>query len=103
MPESTANFFTNGTFLFIIAIVAMFLVMIIPQRKREKKIKAMLEGIKEGDRIRTIGGFYGRVCNVKEDMITFECGPDKVKLSLSKNAVATVENADVENETGVKS
>ncbi|MGI6150402.1 MAG: preprotein translocase subunit YajC [Christensenellales bacterium] len=102
MPESASNFFTNGTFLFLIAIVAMFLVMIIPQRKREKKIKAMLDGIKEGDRIRTIGGFYGRVINVKEDIITFECGPDKVKLSLAKNAVATVDSADVENDGGVK-
>lgn len=102
MPDSITAFFSSGTFIFIIAIVAMFLVMIIPQRKREKKVKAMLEGIKEGDRIRTIGGFYGRVCNVKEDIITFECGPDKVKLSLAKNAVATVDNTEVENEGGIK-
>lgn len=102
MPESVTSFFSNGTFLFIVLLVAMFLVMIIPQRKREKKIKAMLDGIKEGDRIRTIGGFYGRVVNVKDDIVTFECGPDKVKLTLSKNAVATVDSADVENDGGVK-
>jgi len=103
MPASVTSFFTDGTFLFIILLVAMFLIMIIPQRKREKKIKAMLDGIKEGDRIRTIGGFYGRVVTVKDDILTFECGPDKVRLTIAKNAVATVDSADVENDGGVKS
>lgn len=102
MPESVANFFTGGPFLMIVLLVAMFAMMIIPQRKREKKVKAMLEGIKEGDRIRTIGGFYGKVVGVKEDLLTIECGPDKVKLTISKSAVATVDTADVENEGGIK-
>ena len=101
MSQEVAQFL-QGPFLLIILLIAMFAIMIIPQRKREKKVKAMLESIKEGDRIRTIGGFYGRVCSVKEDIITIECGPDKVKLTISKNAVATVDNTDVENEGGVK-
>ena len=51
---------------------------------------------------RTIGGFYGRVCNVKDDILTIECGPDKVKLTISKGAVSTVDSADVENDKDVK-
>jgi len=102
MPTDISSFFSSGSFLLIIMLVAMVLIMIIPQRKREKKIKNMLEGIKEGDRVRTIGGFYGRVSNVKEDMITIECGPDRVKLTLAKSAIATVDNSDVENENGIK-
>lgn len=83
----------------IVAIFAVFMfLIIIPQRKRNKKLKDMMAGIKPGDRIKTIGGFYGKVVQVKEDIVIFECGPDKVKLELSKGAIATVQGAEVENE-----
>ena len=101
MSESVVNFI-KGPGLLIVMLIAMFAIMIIPQRKRDKKVKAMLDAVKPGDSIRTIGGFYGRVVTVKENIITIEYGPDKVKLSLSKNAIATVDTADVENEGRVK-
>lgn len=101
MSEEVASFF-SGPFLLIVMLVIMVVIMIVPQRKREKKVKQMLNSIKEGDRIRTIGGFYGRVCNVKDDILTIECGPDKVKLTISKGAVSTVDSADVENDKDVK-
>jgi preprotein translocase subunit YajC len=85
--------------LMIVGIFAVFMfLIIIPQRRRNKKVKDMMAGIKPGDRIKTIGGFYGKVIQLKEDIIIFECGPDKVKLELSKGAVAAVQGADVENE-----
>ena len=58
-----------GSWTFIIIIVlmiAMFFVMSIPQRKREKKVKEMLDSLKPGDRVRTIGGMYGTVTNIKQ-------------------------------------
>ena len=101
MPEEVTAFFTQGPFLLIVMLVIMVVIMIVPQRKRDKKVKEMLNSIKEGDCIRTIGGFYGRVCNVKDDILTIECGPDKVKLTISKGAVSTVDKADVENDKDV--
>ena len=78
--------------------VPMILVMVIPQRKRDKKVQEMLAGIKVGDNIKTIGGIYGKVVAVKEDLITIETGPEKAKIVFAKGAVSTVEAADVENE-----
>jgi len=92
-----------GTWLPLVAIFAVFIfLIIIPQRRRNKKIKDMMEGIKVGDRIKTIGGFYGKVVQLKEDIVIFECGPDKVKLELSKGAIAAVQGAEVENEMSDK-
>lgn len=88
-----------GSFLpMILLAVAMILVMVIPQRKRDKKIQEMLAGIKVGDNIKTIGGVYGKVVAVKEDLITIETGPEKAKIVFAKGAVSTVEASDVENE-----
>ncbi|MBS7306985.1 MAG: preprotein translocase subunit YajC [Eubacteriales bacterium] len=81
----------------IIIIVAMLLLMIIPQRKREKKVKQMLESLKPGDRIRTIGGIYGTITSVRDDVITISVGPDKVRMVFARGAVATIEDSEVEN------
>ncbi len=87
----------SGPFL-MIAMVAVFVFLIIlPQRRRDKKVKQMLADLKPGDRIRTIGGIYGRIVSIKDDVATIEVGPDKVRLVFTRGAIATVEDSDVEN------
>ena len=86
----------SGGGLLIILMIAMFALMIIPQRKREKKIKDMLAAIKVGDRVRTIGGIYGTVSAVRDDIITLTVGPDKVRLVFARGAISNVENVAVE-------
>ena len=103
MPTTGTDFFASiveffsGSGLIIILMVVLLLVMIIPQRKRDKKIKNMLASIKVGDRIRTIGGIYGTVTSIKDDIITVSVGPDKARLVFARGAIANVEDSPVEN------
>lgn len=94
---SSLGSFFSGSGMFIIMMIVLLLVMIIPQRKRDKKIKDMLASIKVGDRVRTIGGIYGTVTNIKDDIITISVGPDKARLVFACGAIANVEDAAVEN------
>ncbi len=96
MSESVASFI-QGPGLLILLMVAMFAIMIIPQRKRDKKVKNMLAALKPGDRVRTIGGIYGTIGSVKDDVITLIVGPDKVRLVFARGAIATVEDVAAEN------
>jgi preprotein translocase subunit YajC len=96
MGTDTVNFFSTYG-IFIILIIAMFAIMIIPQRRRDKKIKAMLAALKPGDRVRTIGGIYGTISSVRDDVIILSVGPDKVKLVFARGAVSQVEDTGVEN------
>ena len=89
--------FMGGPGFLIIMMIAMFAIMIIPQRKREKKIKNMLANLKPGDRVRTIGGIYGTITAIKDDVVTMSVGPDKVRLVFVRGAIATVEDSPVEN------
>ena len=91
-----------GNLIFIVPIIAIMGWMFYSQRKKNKQVKDMIDSIKEGVWIKTIGGFYGRVVSVKEDTVTFECGPDKSKLVISKGAIATVENSDVSNDQSIE-
>ena len=90
------GFMSNGGMLSIL-MIALFAVMIIPQRKREKKIKDMLANLKPGDRVRTIGGIYGTITAIKDDVVTISVGPDKVRLVFIRGAIASVEDSPVEN------
>ena len=90
-----SSFMSSGGLL-IILMIGMFALMIIPQRKREKKIKDMLAAIKVGERVRTIGGIYGTVSALRDDIVTLTVGPDKVRLVFARGAIANVENVPVE-------
>ena len=82
--------------IMLVLMIGLFFVMSIPQRKREKKVKEMLSALKAGDRVRTIGGIYGTVTSVKDDVVTVSVGPDKVRLVFARAAIATIEDAPVE-------
>jgi len=95
MPSDTVSSLMQ--YILPIGILVLFVVlMIVPQRRRDKKIRAMLDSLKVGDNIKTIGGVYGKIVSLKEDLVTIETGPDKAKIVFTKGAIATVEEADVE-------
>lgn len=89
--------FFSGPGLIIILMVVMLVIMIVPQRRREKNVKEMLAAIKVGDRIRTIGGIYGTVTSVRDDIVTISVGPDKARLVFARGAIASIEDSNVEN------
>lgn len=100
---------TIGMVVNIVLMVAIFAVfyflMIRPQRKKEKEAKKMLEALKQGDRVTTIGGFYGTVQSVdtENDVITLIMGPDKLKLMVARWAIRNVNEKAEENDTPVES
>ena len=50
---------------FILILAIMYFLMIRPQAKRQKEKQKMLEALKKGDRVVTIGGFHGTVSWLK--------------------------------------
>ena len=75
------------TFLPLIAVfVVFYFFMIRPQVKKQKELSTYRNSLKKGDKIITTGGIYGRVFEVKENIVTVEVGGD-VKLRVDKSAV----------------
>ncbi len=69
----------------------MYVILILPQRKREKKTREMLNALKVGDNVTTIGGVMGRVVNIKDDEITIESGVEKTKVKFKRWGIKEVE------------
>lgn len=97
-----------GMWIYLAFIIAIFyFILIRPQKKREKEQKNMIDSLKKGDQIVTIGGFYAKVVSVKDNVLTVMLGDTKVKIEVgavkavvksNENAEAA-SNAEVEEET----
>ena len=66
--------------------VVMWFFMIRPQRKQQKELQAFRDGLKKGDKVVTIGGIYGTVCEIKENNVLIEVD-NNVKIRVSKQAL----------------
>lgn len=74
----------------MILVFAIFYFLIIrPQQKREKERRDMLSNLQAGDEVITVGGIFGKILNLKEDVVTLEVG-DKVKIKVTRSAVGNV-------------
>ena len=81
---------TTYTFVMMIFIIAIFwLILIRPQKKREKQVNAMRSAIKAGDRIVTISGTKAKVLKAKEESLIIEAGPN-VRMEVMRWAVSQV-------------
>ena len=83
---------------FVLIIGVMWFLMIRPQKKKEKAVKAMLDALKVGDRVLTIGGIYGTVTGVKDDQVIIAVGVQKTTMNMARWAIKTVEDAPLESD-----
>ena len=87
------------TFLPLILIFVVFWFMLIrPQRKKDKQVKEMLNNLKAGDRICTIGGIYGTITGLKDDTVTLSVGKDNLSMVVARWGIRSVEEVSIEND-----
>lgn len=95
---------TNGLLFTVVSLgimlVAMYFLMIRPQRKKQKEEKQMRENLQVGDEVVTIGGIYGRVISLKEDSMVIESKSDHSKLTVARWALQ--QNLTIHDDTPKK-
>ena len=74
---------------FALIIVIFYFLILRPQQKRQKALRAMIEGLRKGDRVLTGGGIYGTVFVIKDNSVVLEIGKD-VRVEFAKSAVSAV-------------
>jgi preprotein translocase subunit YajC len=73
----------------LFAFILMWLLFVLPQRRRQAAQKAMLDAIEPGVEVLTAGGLYGDVVEVGEDELAIEIAPGVV-VRIATRSVATV-------------
>jgi preprotein translocase subunit YajC len=86
-------------FVPFIAIIAIFYFLIIrPQNKKQKDTQRMLNALKKGDKVVTIGGIHGVIQSVKEHSVILKVD-DTVRLEFTRSAISTVESVAKEEKS----
>ena len=75
--------------LVILAVMfgALYVFMILPQQRRMKAHKALLEGLEEGDVVMTNSGIYGAIAEIEGEIVWLEVAPE-VELKILKSSIA---------------
>lgn len=87
-PQPQASPFGALLPLILIFFVFYFL-LILPQQRKQKQLKKMLDELKEGDKVITVGGMIGTVSKIKDNIVTVEF-KEGVKIDFLKNAISQV-------------
>jgi len=87
-----ANNQTLSTILMIAVFgVAVYFLMIRPQKKQEKKDSEMRAALSVGDEVTTIGGIIGKVVSIKEETFVLETTKAKTQIRFLKSAIRSVD------------
>ena len=73
-------------FPFAMMLVIFYLLVLMPTRKRQKKVQEFQSSLKVGDRVITTGGIYGQVTRVTEGSVQLQIA-DKVRIEVARAAV----------------
>ncbi|MFN3847852.1 MAG: preprotein translocase subunit YajC [Spirosomataceae bacterium] len=74
--------------LFLVGMIAIFyFFMIRPQQKKQNDQKKMIDELKEGDEVVTIGGMHGKVLSKDENTVTLSAGGG-ARLTFEKSSIA---------------
>lgn len=102
-PPPWAEFFSSPMSLLAIGLLFLWIFMFSGKRKDEKKRKDLLNQIKRGDRVQTIGGIIGKVVEAEELKVLLKVDESSnTKIWFSRGAIAKVLGEEKAAEVGAK-
>lgn len=76
-----------SSLIFILLLIVVFwLFFIRPQSKKAKEEQKFREGLQKGDKVVTIGGFHGKITEVKETTVMISLAPN-MEVEVEKTAL----------------
>jgi preprotein translocase subunit YajC len=78
----------------VLVFVVFYFFMIRPQMKKQKELAKYRDSLQKGDRVVTTGGIYGKVSEVKDNIVMMDIGGD-IRIKVDKSAVLK-DSSDIE-------
>ena len=75
-------------FLPLIIIFGIFyFLLILPQQKKQKSHQMMLQNLRQGDRVVTIGGIFGKIVSIRGEVITLEIA-NQIRVEVIRSGIS---------------
>lgn len=88
-PQDQGGGFMSTIVMFGLIIFIFYFMILRPQQKKQKERKKMLDAVKRGDKVVTIGGVHGTVVGLEEKTVLVQVA-DNVKLKLERTAISSI-------------
>ncbi|MGE5446560.1 MAG: preprotein translocase subunit YajC [Ignavibacteriales bacterium] len=82
---------------FALIFILFYFLILRPQQKQQREKQELLKNLKRGDSVITVGGMYGRILNVAEDIVTLEIAKG-VSVRVSRGSISGFETVREEEE-----
>ena len=81
----------SGIFLIVVWVAIFYFLLILPNKRRQKKHQEMISALNDGTEVITAAGIKGTVTNITSDLITLRV--DKgVHIQVTKNSISRILN-----------
>jgi preprotein translocase subunit YajC len=71
---------------FALVLAIFYFVILLPMKRRQKKVQEFLSALKVGDKVVTSGGIYGSIAKLGEDSVQLQIAPN-VRVDISRAAI----------------
>lgn len=71
---------------FALVLAIFYFIVLLPMRRRQKKVQTFLDNLKVGDRIVTTSGIYGSITKLSDRSVQLQIA-DKVRIEVARSAV----------------
>jgi len=83
---------------FAMILAIFYLMVLMPMRKRQKKIQEFQAALKVGDKVVTTGGIHGQITKVTDQLVQLQIAPN-VRIDIAKAAIGGLQGQDPVVET----
>ena len=71
---------------FVLVLGIFYFVILLPMKRRQKKVEVFLSALKTGDKVVTTGGLYGSVTKLDTDTVQLQIAQN-VRVEVSRGAI----------------
>ena len=100
MPSQQGSSLLIQFLPFAMILAIFYLMVLMPMRKRQKKVQEFQAALKPGDRVVTTGGIYGQITKVTDQTVQLQVAQN-VRIDIAKVAIGGMQGqAPVVDNTG---
>jgi preprotein translocase subunit YajC len=78
---------------FAMILAIFYFIILMPMKRRQKKIQDFQESLKVGDKVITTGGIYGHITKLNERTVQVQIA-DKVRIEVARTAIGGLQGQE---------
>ncbi|MBK9309057.1 MAG: preprotein translocase subunit YajC [Nitrospira sp.] len=82
---------------FLLIFIIFYFLLIRPQQQKQKQQRALLDGLKKGDKVITTSGIWGTITNLGKETVTLQIA-DNTKVKMQRDNISRLRGEDDEKD-----